>query len=102
MQRFQEFKALVENQAGRKIRVLRSDNEGEYTSRELDGYCRHEGIRRQLTVAYTPEQKGRTDLLLAQLELCYMTSDFLSSFGQRHAVQLFIFRTGVPIVPWGT
>ena len=33
LQRFQEFKALVENQTGRKIRVLRSDNGGEYTSK---------------------------------------------------------------------
>jgi hypothetical protein len=30
--RFQEFKALVENQTGRKIKFLRSDNGGEYTS----------------------------------------------------------------------
>ena len=58
MQRFQEFKALVENQTGRKIRVLRSDNEGEYTSKEFDGFCRQEGIRRQLTVPYTTEQNG--------------------------------------------
>ena len=43
---FQEFKALVENQTGRKIRALRSDNGGEYTSKEFDGYCRQESIRR--------------------------------------------------------
>ena len=58
MQRFQEFKALMENQTGRKIRVLRSDNGGVYTSKEFDGFCRQEGIRRQLTVSYTPEQNG--------------------------------------------
>ena len=56
LQRFQEFKALVENQTERKIWALRSDNGGEYTSKEFDGYCRHEGIQRQLTVLYTPEQ----------------------------------------------
>ena len=55
LQRFQEFKALVENQTGRKIQALGSDNGGEYTSKEFDGYCRQEGIRRQLTVPYTPE-----------------------------------------------
>ena len=46
LQRFQEFKALVENQTERKIRALRSDNGGEYTSKEFDGYCIQEGIRR--------------------------------------------------------
>ena len=36
LKRFQEFKALVENQTGRRIRVLRLDNGGEYTSKEID------------------------------------------------------------------
>ena len=58
LQRFQEFKALVENQTGRKIRALRSNNGGEYTSKEFDEFCRQEGIRRQLMVPYTPEQNG--------------------------------------------
>jgi hypothetical protein len=30
--RFQEFKALVENQTGKRIKVLRSDNGGEHAS----------------------------------------------------------------------
>ena len=58
IQRFKEFKALVENQTRRKIRVLTSDKEGEYTSKEFDGFCRQEGIMRELTVLYTPEQNG--------------------------------------------
>jgi hypothetical protein len=37
--RFQEFKALVEIQTGRKIKVLRSDNGGEYTSTEFKDFC---------------------------------------------------------------
>ena len=31
--KFQEFKALVEDLLGRKIKVLRSENGGEYTSK---------------------------------------------------------------------
>jgi hypothetical protein len=42
---FQEFKALVENQTGKKIRVLRTDNGGEYTSKEFMDFCAGEGIR---------------------------------------------------------
>jgi hypothetical protein len=56
--RFQEFKALVENQTGRKIRVLRSDNGGEYTSKEFMDFCAGEGIRRELIVPYNPQQNG--------------------------------------------
>jgi transposase InsO family protein len=56
--RFQEFKALMENQTGRKIKVLRSDNGGEYTSTEFGDFCTQEGIRRQLIVSYNPQQNG--------------------------------------------
>lgn len=54
--RFQEFKALVENQIGKKIKVPRSDNEGEYASNEFADYCKQEGIGRELTIPYNPEQ----------------------------------------------
>jgi hypothetical protein len=56
--RFQEFKALVENQTGMKIKVLRLDNGGEYTSKEFMEFCAGEGIRRELIVPYNPQQNG--------------------------------------------
>jgi transposase InsO family protein len=55
--RFQEFKALVENQTGRKIKVLRSDNGGEYTSNDFDSFCKKAGIKRELTVPYNLQQE---------------------------------------------
>ena len=58
--KFQEFKALVENQSSRKICALRLDNGGEYTSGEFDDFCQKVGIKRELTVPYNPQQKGRT------------------------------------------
>ena len=38
-EQFREFKTLVENQTGRKNRVLRMDNGGEYTSKEFLEFC---------------------------------------------------------------
>ena len=58
LQKFREFKALAENQTGRRIKALHSDNGGEYTSKEFDAFCVLEGIKRQLTVPYTPQQNG--------------------------------------------
>jgi hypothetical protein len=55
---FQEFKDFVENQTGKKIRFLRSDNGGEYTSKGFMDFCAGEGIRRELTVPYNPQQNG--------------------------------------------
>jgi transposase InsO family protein len=48
----------VENQTGKKIKVLRSDNGGEYTSTKFAYFCTQQGIRRQLTVPYNPQQNG--------------------------------------------
>jgi transposase InsO family protein len=55
---FKNFKALVEKESGCSIQCLRSDRGGEYTSNSFNEYCRGEGIKRQLTAAYTPQQNG--------------------------------------------
>ena len=49
---------MVENQCNHKIKVLRSDQGGEYISREFEEYCQNVGIQRQLTAAYSPQQNG--------------------------------------------
>ena len=43
---------------GRKIKVLRSDNEGEYTSDPFLQLCRDEGIERYFTVREISQQNG--------------------------------------------
>jgi transposase InsO family protein len=58
---FKEFKALVENLFERKIKILRSDNGGEYTSNEFGIFCRDDGIKRELTSPYNPQQNGVTE-----------------------------------------
>ena len=58
---FREFKILVENQTGRKIRVLKTDNGGEYTSNEFMEYCSSEGIKKEHTVPHTPQQNGMAE-----------------------------------------
>ena len=56
--RFKEFKALVENQTKKKIKVLRTDNGGEFCSKEFEEFCKKCGIARQKTTPYTPQQNG--------------------------------------------
>ena len=55
---FKEFKALVENQTEKKIKVLRTDNCGEFCSKEFEEFCKKCGIVRQKTTPYTPQQNG--------------------------------------------
>jgi transposase InsO family protein len=56
--KFKELKALVENLSKRKIKILRSDNGGEYTSNEFRSFCRDVRIKRELTTPYNPQQNG--------------------------------------------
>lgn len=55
---FREFKALVENMTGKKIKVLRLDNGGEYTDKDLTNFCAKEGIKKEWTTPYNPKQNG--------------------------------------------
>ncbi|CAH9134446.1 unnamed protein product [Cuscuta epithymum] len=55
---FKRFKNFVEKQSGHQIKKLRSDRGTEYNSKEFDQFCEDEGMKHQLTVAYTPQQNG--------------------------------------------
>ena len=55
---FKKFKILVEKEADSLIRSLRTDRGGEFTSQDFTNFCCDNGIRRQLTAAYTPQQNG--------------------------------------------
>ena len=54
--KFKEFKALVENQCKKKIKVLPSDNGGEFMSNEFGEFLKKQGIARQTSTPYTPQQ----------------------------------------------
>jgi hypothetical protein len=55
---FKNFKSLVEKATGSNIIGLRTHRGGEFTSNEFTNFCHENGIRRQLTAAYTPQQNG--------------------------------------------
>ena len=55
---FLVWKKMVENQTGRKIKVLQSDNGTEYRNDQFSIFCKKEGISRHFTVRDTPQQNG--------------------------------------------
>jgi hypothetical protein len=57
-QHLKYFKALVETQSEKKIKVLRTDNWGEYVNHEIHNIFHEAGIQLQHTVTYTPQQNG--------------------------------------------
>jgi transposase InsO family protein len=49
---------MVENEMDSRIKCLRSDNGGEFTSKKFMDYCSSNGIKIQFSVARTPQQNG--------------------------------------------
>jgi IS30 family transposase len=56
--KFEEFKVLVEILYEKKIKILRSDNGGEFTSDKFKAFCKEVGIKRELSTPYNPQQNG--------------------------------------------
>ncbi|KAI5351333.1 hypothetical protein L3X38_004224 [Prunus dulcis] len=46
------------DQSGYKVKCVRSDRGGEFTSSEFNKLCEDAGIQRQFSMAYTPQQNG--------------------------------------------
>lgn len=72
---FKEYKARVEKQTNQKIKKLRTDNGTEYCSKEFNDFLRDEGIARELTVEYTPQQNGvseRSNRTLVEMARCML------------------------------
>ncbi|KAH9801739.1 Integrase catalytic domain-containing protein [Citrus sinensis] len=61
VEKFKVWKALVENQSGRKLKALRTDNGLEFCNREFETFCQKHGILRHKTVRFTPQQNGLTE-----------------------------------------
>ena len=57
-EKFKSFKALAENESDHKIKCLRFDRGGEFTSKEFFDFSEEHGIRREFSTAKTPQQNG--------------------------------------------
>ena len=55
---FQKFHALVERETENFVKCLRTNNGGEYTSKEFRNYCSAHGIGHEKTVPGTPQHNG--------------------------------------------
>ena len=58
LEKFKEYEVMVTSMTEKKIKILRSDNGGEYTSKEFYNYLKEKGIQQQLSVPRAPQQNG--------------------------------------------
>ena len=54
--KFKEWHVMVEKESGRKLKKVRSDRGGEFTSSEFESYYKCHGIKRQKPPPHTPQQ----------------------------------------------
>jgi len=57
-EKFKQYKALVENEIGHKIKVLRFDNRGEFVFKKFDAFLAKCEIQQQTSALYSPRQNG--------------------------------------------
>ena len=56
--KFKKFESCTSNECGLSIGTLRSDNGGEYLSKEFESYLQSRGIHHELLAPYSPAQNG--------------------------------------------
>ncbi|KAD6454988.1 hypothetical protein E3N88_09694 [Mikania micrantha] len=66
---FCKFKSVEESEFGCKVKALRTDRGGEFTSSRFEQLCSEDGIQRYLTAPYTPQHNETSPVQSMQTEL---------------------------------
>ena len=81
LEEFTELKALIENAYVKNIKILRSNNGGEYVSNYFLHIYYQSGIQVQHSIPYTPQQNGvaeRKNRSLKEMTTCMLESKKLA------------------------
>ncbi|KAK4402106.1 Retrovirus-related Pol polyprotein from transposon TNT 1-94 [Sesamum angolense] len=83
-EKFKMWKSLVENQTGKKLKALRTDNGLEFCNQQFSELCQEFGIKRHRTTPYTPQQNGVAErmnrTLLNKVRCLLISSGLAKSF----------------------
>lgn len=92
---FLSYKALVEIQMGNKIKCLKFDNEGEYTSSHFIKFCEGHDIVQQYIMSYTFKQNKMLEwstCILVEVVCMLTTTKCHIHFGLKLLLQLTTFK----------
>ncbi|KAL2235906.1 UNVERIFIED_CONTAM: Retrovirus-related Pol polyprotein from transposon TNT 1-94 [Sesamum indicum] len=85
-EKFKKWKIFVENQTGKKLKSLRTDNGLEFCNKSFSDMCEEFGIKRHKTNPYTPQQNGIAE---------HMNRTLLDK------VRCLLISSGLPKTFWG-
>lgn len=75
IQKFIEYKNMVETHTGRKIKAIQSNDGHEYCNKQIDNFLKSAGIEHRLTIPHMPQQNGiaeRKNCLLLEIAHCLL------------------------------
>ncbi|KAL2248384.1 UNVERIFIED_CONTAM: Retrovirus-related Pol polyprotein from transposon TNT 1-94 [Sesamum indicum] len=82
--KFEKWKIFVENQTGKRLKSLRTDNGLEFCNKEFSNLCEKFGIKRHRTNPYIPQQNGVAErmnrTLLDKVRCMFISSGLPKSF----------------------
>jgi hypothetical protein len=90
---FKVYKELVENEMDSKIKCLRYDNGGEFTSNEFMDDCKKHGIKNKFFIARTPQHNGvveRKNMIVHEMAQTMLMDSKLTDIFWTHAVHTTI------------
>lgn len=61
---------MVGNEIGLKVKLLKSENGGEYKNEKLKEFCASNGIKLEKTISKTPQQNGEAEHMNITLNKC--------------------------------
>ncbi|SGY38230.1 BQ5605_C003g01982 [Microbotryum silenes-dioicae] len=91
---FQTWLADVELETNARLRVLQTDNGGEYQSNAFTEFCKSKGIHRQYSIPYTPQQNGcakRVNLSIVEGVLALLADSHLPATFCDEAAAYFVY-----------
>lgn len=83
---FQDFSAQLKSETGGEIKILRSDNGGEFLSNSFQAWLAKCGIRHETSAPYTPQQNGVAERSIRTI---------------MEAARSMLYAKNIPIEMWG-
>ena len=95
LDRFKKLKSRTEMEVGHKVKVLRTDRGGEFTSNVFTCYCNKLGLQRHLTASYLPHQNGvvehRSQTVVAMARTLLKSKNMLGEFwGEAVSIAVYL------------
>ncbi|GJR44593.1 putative ribonuclease H-like domain-containing protein [Tanacetum coccineum] len=88
----------IENLVDKKVKIIRSDNATEFKNKVMDDFCREKGIKREYSVARTPQQNSvverRNKTLIKAARTMFSTLSYTTTIILKQLVLLAMYRIG--------